>query len=307
MHFKFNDLDMDTPKILYDDVYVFSRGRCIFSRTSSGRVISDLSFLIGAREYSFVRGKLLGFATRPLLMVDSLLGVPVLIDRSLAPKYGILTVSVPSFTREEVLSLALGELRSLILPSESIAESLSGVSLEIREDLSAYASRYGALFDEWRFFAPEFATNNSIAALISEMARAYSELLGCGVSVEYGELREMDLANAFSPQIFALSLVGALLMGRRYSSERRIGIKAVFTEQGIYADISFTLASEYGDAHLADVSKEYSDLKSVMDTGGVMHTGIQRGKDVILRVFLWQSRPDSSDLKEKNLRLIYDR
>ena len=242
------------------------------------------------------------FNPRPLILMNSRSGY-VLIDKTLYPRFGILITIIPKLAPQELMG-AIASCLHLVDISALSEEEKSRISLVDCDELNTaqcvFASEILSIYGVLTEFAERSTMPEDILDWSRDMARTISSSFGFEMKCGDLSFPDVDERNRMCSASYYLSILGFLVIARKYSASKVINLKLHFDEYGIRCDFSFEVASEYLECEpIKKLSLRAKNLYGVADRHDLILYYTQENGIFTTIVFPWVVEPDSSDIKKK--------
>jgi len=288
--------------VLCEDFYICnSTGDILSSREHSHRIIKNVFSRVSPDDLAYINSALNSYQAAPLVLVGSDIG-PLFIDVSTLSVSGALLVIASNIDASSAVYIAERCLRGLVAVSDSILECVDAQVCEPSPDALLLADRLRTIYshDEGGSFAAKSPATEVLAAL--DVILGISALCGCSALIRteaYDDGRELQ--GSLCQMRLRSALSSLLLIGHKYSAQRRVEIEIGFSELGIRLDISLDIAQRFSDAPMRDYLELNVFLRRA-DRHFMDCQCHQEGNKFSVALFPWQQKILSTDLKREKKR-----
>ena len=299
----------ETPPILFaEDVYLCNEfGDILTGRFKTQRKIKNIFKIMGTHNVRFIRDNMALPGFRPLIFVDTPEGLAIF-DLSLCPKFGLVILIFPDFSREEMLALLSTNLaqRSTISPEIKI-EAVNYKGYPIEDKALIFKDRLLEVRRSGEYFTYLLKSNSQVVDTMLDIINSLGRFYGCDIHITLDNIYDnFEPKNSFCFESFAFSLISLIFLARNYSDTRGATIKIHVDEMGFYFDFGFRIAKQYGGEQISNIAPELKHLLKKAEFRIFNCITYQKDGTFILRAFPWLRTPDSADLKERMEDFIYD-
>ena len=183
---------------------------------------------------------------------------------------------------------------------------LQGVTVELDEDHNEFIKTLMSMHREEVYYNTHGKSNGEIAVMMSDMAFAWSEFYGCSIQVDVTGTDDYETANKLCIDSYVFTLSSLFSLTRDYSATREAQINIVFDKMGICVEFGFKIAKEYRQLILSRESKALMHFAKHSESRLFLCNFYQTEDEYAVKTYPWYKNPNSSDLKEKKPRLIYN-
>lgn len=289
--------------VIGEDLYMCNgAGGVLYSRERSHKTTKNVFSHVFSEDLAFLNSALNSYHVSPLILVESDIGA-LFIDVSTLSVSGALLVIASNLDISSALHIAEQDLRGLVSVSDSLRERVNAQACDPSSEALNLADRLRTIYshDEGGSLAAPSLTSDALAVM--DAILGISVLCGCSALIRtetYGD--GCEIQGSLCQRCLRAALSTLLLIGHKYSAQRRVEIAIGFSELGIRLDISFDIAQRFSDAPLRDCSSELKDFLRRADRHFMDCQCLQEGNRFSVALFPWQQRILSTDLKKEKKR-----